>query len=137
MNYHLRIVLSMLGIVYGSAQKNIDWKLGMSEAEQKATVKAGTKVVFKWSNFHDVYQMKDKTAYDKCDFTGGTKLAEASVNSYTYTAKTAGVVYFSCSISSGNHCKSKQKLTLTITGTLCVCVTIFVPSSFGYLQVVV
>ena len=37
---HVRIVLLLLGIACGFAQTNIDWKYGMSAANQKATAKA-------------------------------------------------------------------------------------------------
>ena len=123
MNYHLQIVLLMLGIVCGFAQTNIDWKLGMKPEQQKATVKAGTNVVFKWNGSHDVYLFTNKNAYDTCDFSKGkaTMLAKNSDNPYTYTAKTAGTFYFGCSIGSGGHCKTPQKLTLTVTGMFCVC----------------
>ena len=120
MNCHLRIVLLMLGIVCGFAQKNIDWKLNMSAEEQKATVAANTDVVFKWSGLkHDVYQFADKTTYDKCDFAGATKLAdEAASGAYSYAAKTAGTFYFGCKVT--GHCYANQKLTLTVTGMFCV-----------------
>ena len=119
MNYHLRIVLLMLGIVCGFAQTNIDWKIGMSDAEQKATVAAKTNVVFKWSGYHDVYQFTDKTKYDNCDFTGATeKAAGANGGTYTYVANTAGTFYFGCKIT--GHCQAKQKIALTVTGMFCV-----------------
>ena len=120
MNYHLRIVLLMLGIVCGFAETTIDWKTGMSGDDQKATVAANTDVVFKWSGLkHDVYQFADKTTYDKCDFAGATKLAdEATSGAYSYAAETAGTFYFGCKVT--GHCKLNQKLTLTVTGIFCV-----------------
>ena len=119
MNYQLRIVLLMLGIVCGFAQTNIDWTVGMSADKQKATVEANTDVVFKWSGMkHDVYQFADKTTYDKCDFAKATMLTgEATSGAYTYAAKTAGTFYFGCKVP--GHCYS-QKLTLTVTGMFCV-----------------
>ena len=120
MNHHLRIVVLMLGIVCGSAQKNIDWKTGMSADDQKATVETNTNVVFKWSGMkHDVYLFVDKTTYDACDFAKATKLAdEATSGAYSYAAETAGTFYFGCKVP--GHCEGNQKLTLTVTGMFCV-----------------
>ena len=129
MSYHLRIALSMLGIVCVSAL-DIDWKTGMSDKEQKQTVTVGTDVVFKWSNFHDVYQLPDKAAYDNCDFSKATKLAGTNVNTYTYKSTSEGIVYFSCSVYSGAHCKANQKLTLTVTGMFSVWANLFWQTTF-------
>ena len=121
MNYHLRIVLLMLGIVCGFAQTIIDWKVSMSAENQKATVETNTNVVFKWSGMtHDVYQFADKTTYDACDFAKATKLAdEATSGAYSYAAETAGTFYFGCKVT--GHCSAAgQKLTLTVTGMFCV-----------------
>ena len=121
MNYHLRIVLLMLGIVCGFAETTIDWKTGMSGDDQKATVAANTDVVFKWSGLkHDVYQFADKTTYDACDFAKATKLAdEATSGAYSYAAETAGTFYFGCKVTAYS-CFVGQKLTLTVTGMFCV-----------------
>ena len=106
----------------------------MSEAEQKATVKANTDVVFKWSSYHNVFQFPDKTAYDNCDFSKATELATNDQNPYTYKAKSPGNFYFGCAIGAGGHCRTPQKLPLTITGMFSVWANFFLVSC-GYLVV--
>ncbi len=98
-------------------EKNIDWKLGMREAERTQTVTVGTNVIFKWgeSEPHSVWEMPNKAAYDACDFSQGKELAPTSVNGeYTYKASATGTVYFACKVP--GHCThAQQKLVLTVT----------------------
>ena len=122
MIYHLRITLSMLAIVCGFAL-DIDWKIGMSTEEQQVTVPVGTDVFLKWSGNHDVYKFPDNTAYDKCDFSQATEMADDDDSPYPYKATSPGIVYFGCSI--GPHCKLNQKLALTVTGMFSVWANLF------------
>merc|ERR1712032_34310 len=92
----------------------IDWKLGMTSAQMKQTVSLNTEVVFKWSGFHNVYELSDKKAFDACDFSKAKALASHNQGPFTYKASSAGIVYFACKV--GGHCSSKQKLALTVTG---------------------
>merc|ERR1712032_400450 len=92
----------------------IDWKLGMTAAQMKQTVSLNTEVVFKWSGFHNVYELSDKKAFDACDFSKAKQLASHNQGPFTYKASSAGIVYFACKV--GGHCSSKQKLALTVTG---------------------
>merc|ERR1712032_594677 len=92
----------------------IDWKLGMTAAQMKQTVALNTEVVFKWSGFHNVYELPDKKAFDACDFSKAEELASHKQGPFTYKASSAGIVYFACKV--GGHCSSKQKLALTVTG---------------------
>ena len=95
------------------ARKDIDWKLGMKDAERAQTVTAGTHVIFKWSGTHNVWLMPNKAAYDSCNFDQATELASTSVNEYTYKASAAGTFYFACKVSI--HCQyANQKLALTV-----------------------
>ena len=95
------------------AQKDIDWKLGMTDAEQRQTVTVGTDVVFKRTDQHNVWLMPNKAAYDACDFSQATELASDSENDYTYKASTPGTFYFGCQITS--HCRYAHKMALTVT----------------------
>ena len=105
------------------APKEIDWKLGMTKAEQAQTVAPGTNVIFKWSGTHNVWLMPNKVAYNECDFDQARELASTSVNEYTYKAPAAGTVYFTCKVEgplppnrwSRGHCKfGNMKLVLTV-----------------------
>ena len=96
------------------AQKEIAWKLGMSNAERAETVAVGTNVLFKWSGTHNIWLMPNKAAYDACDFSQATELASISVNEYTYKASAAGTIYFGCQVT--GHCSfANHKMTLTVT----------------------
>jgi len=96
-----------------NAQTQIYWKLGMTAAQMKQTVALNTEVVFKWSGFHNVYELPDKKAFDACDFSKAKELASHRQGSFTYKASSSGIVYFACQVS--GHC-SVQKLALTVTG---------------------
>ena len=80
----------------------------------------GTDVVFKWTSVHDVYKFPNKAAYYNCDFSQASKLAGTDLTTYTYKSTSAGIVYFSCSVYSGAHCKNNQKLMLEVTGIFSV-----------------
>ena len=96
-----------------TAQKDIDWKLGMTDSERAQTVTAGTDVVFKWTDEHNVWLMPNKAAYDACDFSKARELASKSVNEYTYNASAPGTFYFGCQITL--HCISNHRMALTVT----------------------
>ena len=96
-----------------TAQKDIDWKLGMTDSERAQTVTAGTDVVFKWIDQHNVWLMPNKAAYDACNFDQARELASESVNEYTYKASAPGTFYFGCKIT--DHCRFKHKMALTVT----------------------
>ena len=86
----------------------------MSKAEQTQTVAAGTDVIFKWSELHDVWLLPNKAAYDACDFSQGKELASTNVNKYTYETLAAGTFYFGCKVTA--HCAyAAMKLVLTVT----------------------
>ena len=106
-------------IVCAQAPLEIDWILRMPETE--VTVKVNTGVVFKWTNYHDVYLFPNTADYESCNFANAIILAPTSQNSYTYKASTPGTFYFGCSIGNGFHCNTPQKLALTVTGTLNEC----------------
>merc|ERR1712051_712969 len=96
------------------AQKTINWRLGMSQAEMNQAVALNTNVVFKWNGYHNVWQLPDQTAFDRCDFSNGKELGPATKNTYTYKASAVGKVFFACEVGGGSHCNAKQKLALTV-----------------------
>ena len=85
----------------------------MTKTEQTQTVVAGTDVIFKWSDTHDVWLLPNKAAYDACDFSEGKELAPTSVNKYTYETLAAGTFYFACKVT--GHCRFAMKLALTVS----------------------
>ena len=94
------------------AAKVVDWKLGMTAAEQTQTVKMNNVVVFNWEGLHNVYMFASKSAFDSCNFAGAVKVGTESP--FVYKPSSSGVFYFGCQI--GKHCAEKQKLALTVTG---------------------
>ena len=99
----------------------IDWKVGMSAAEQSISVKANQPFTFKWTGSHNVYKFPDEAAYKSCDFSGATFVSDEALSSRTgkpFTMKLGGpgTYYFGCKVAS--HCKGGQKVAVTIAGTL-------------------
>ena len=91
---------------------SIPWTAGFGDpAARTLGVKDGDVLKFVWTGGHNVYLMKDKAAFDSCDFSGGTNLGGASPVYYTMGAATT---YFACKV--GSHCVSGQKLSAVIGG---------------------
>ena len=100
--------------------KRVDWKVGMSDVDQKVVMdlegKNSVSLHFKWSGYHNVYMFPDKASFDDCDFTMATEMASKSP--YTFSASKAGNYYFGCEVYV--HCDNDQKLMLQVTGA-CSC----------------
>ena len=94
------------------AAKVIDWKLGMSAAEQSLTVVVNQRFKFEWTGHHNVYVFPSKAAYEACDFTGAKPV---SVKPLTMASGAPGTFYYGCEIVS--HCKFGQKIAVTVVGT--------------------
>jgi len=97
-----------------------NWTIGFSEVEehQKLLVLDGDMVEFLWKGIHNVYQMKDKTAFDACDFVGSKpvgKTFETSGVRQVIKSADGTIHYFACKV--GSHCFGGQELAITIIGT--------------------
>ena len=90
---------------------SINWVKGFSGKadDQTMDVKSGEVLKFVWTGGHNVYQMKDKAAFDACDFTAATNLGATSPVYHTMGAATT---YFACKV--GAHCNSGQKLSAVV-----------------------
>ena len=86
----------------------VDWRVPQAnDANANAwvadvVVPAGEKVVLEWTDyfaFHNVFRMKDKEAFDACDFEGAVELApSAATGSVTIDASetTTGIACRPC-----------------------------------------
>ena len=79
-------------------------------AKVKATQTGKGAVMFEWNGGHNVWQFKDRIAFELCDFTRATELSSAS--GYVFKGD-VGTYYFGCSVY--GHCSAGQKLMLDIT----------------------
>merc|ERR1719353_539548 len=97
------------------AVKKVNWKVGMSNTDQKVVMKLDGKnpaaVLFKWNGYHDVYMFPNKAAFDKCDFMYANNLGSKSPSIFS-TSK-AGTYYSGCTVY--GHCENGQKLMLQVT----------------------
>ena len=94
---------------------SIPWTAGFGDpAARTLGVKDGDVLKFVWTGGHNVYLMKDKAAFDSCDFSGGTNLGGASPVYHTMGAATT---YFACKV--GSHCANGQKLSAVIPAAGC------------------
>lgn len=81
----------------------------------------GDKLSFKYTTFHNVYLMPSQEAYESCDFSAATELANATYgggegsipNKYEAVTTATGTLYFACQIP--GHCAGKQKIAVTVT----------------------
>jgi len=91
-----RHLIALLCASSAVADYVVDWRVPQAnDANANAwvaavTVPVGEKVVLEWTDyfaFHNVFRMKDKAAYDACDFTGAVELApSAATGSVTIEA---------------------------------------------------
>ena len=90
-----------------------NWLAGFAEAEQRSmTAHAGDTIHFTWAaGTHDVWLLKDQTAFATCDFTDAVQIDTASPTPYT-VLEPGTTYYFSCNIP--NHCNNGQKLAVTV-----------------------
>ena len=91
---------------------SVDWTKGFSgkAEDQTAAVTSGEVLTFVWTGNHNVFLMKDKAAFDACDFSAAIELGSESPVLHTTGTATA---YFACQI--GTHCVSGQKLSAVAT----------------------
>lgn len=106
--------------IYKVTITRFDWTIGFSGAEehQKLSVFDGDMVEFLWKGTHNVYQMKDKTAFDACDFVGSTPVGNTFGTSGVREVISSGdgtIHYFACKV--GSDCSGGQKLAITIVST--------------------
>ena len=57
--------------------------------------------------------MKDKAAYDACDFEGAVELAPSAATGSVAIDATETTTYYACEIGDGFHCDNGQKLSVT------------------------
>merc|ERR1719460_1900049 len=84
------------------------------------SVAVGDKLSFRYSNYHNLYLMASKAAYESCDFSGGVELgsttrgggSESTPNLYEAVVSAAGTYYLACQV--GSHCSQGQKITVTV-----------------------
>ena len=115
-------ILSVLLILHGAAavKVQIDFNIGVSQKYegQSVTVSHEDEVDFIWTGDHNVYLLKDKTAFDTCNFDGSTLVGDTSGKAKkTVRGKNGTRYYFACKV--GSHCQTGQKLEVLINGTPC------------------
>ena len=77
--------------------------------EVRASQSGYASVTFEWIGYHNVWQFKDKAAFDSCDFDKAKEMAFRS--GYVFLSS-RGTYYFGCSVY--GHCSAGQKLQLVI-----------------------
>lgn len=90
-------------------------------------VAVGTALLFRYSQFHNLWEMPSKVAFDACDFSDARELASTThggvaaadvdrlgyANVYEAAMDTAGTAYFACQVS--DHCQKGQKIAVTVS----------------------
>jgi len=99
---------------YGGKTTTFDFTKGLSgkAEDQVLSVADGDEIEFTWTGCHNVYLMKDKTAFDSCSWDGSTVIGETSGAKRVISGSDGTVQYFACKV--GPHCTSGQKLAVTI-----------------------
>ena len=94
----------------------VGWTEGVCYTPLTAGVHPGDSLLFEFDG-HNVYQMPSKEAFDDCDFTDATLLAQVGESPYEYTISKTAMgenLYFACQV--GDHCAGgTQKLQVSVT----------------------
>ena len=115
-------LIALLACASTRADYVVDWRVPQeNDANANAwvetvTVPVGEKVVLEWTDyfaFHNVFRMKDKAAYDACDFEGAVELAPSAATGSVAIEATETTTYYACEIGDGFHCDNGQKLSVT------------------------
>ena len=81
------IALLLCAAATTGADYVVDWRVPVANDNNpqawvaEVVVPLGEKVVLEWTDyfaFHNVFRMKDKAAYDACDFEGAVELAPSA-----------------------------------------------------------
>ena len=96
-------------LVAGARAANVpvSWVIPMSP--QTMSVNVGDTVVFTWGGNHNVW-LTSQSEFDQC--RGGSEIAGTDVNTYRWSASSAGTFYFICEV--GGHCDAGQKIAITV-----------------------
>lgn len=103
----------------------------MPQPVQELTATVGTKLVFEYSDGHDLI-MPNSANYAGCDWDttdvedltlaangcgaiGSCTTGATLANLYSAVVTAVGEYYFTCSVSSGGHCRDGQKVKVTVT----------------------
>lgn len=93
---------------------DVDWRLFMTTRDMSINV--NDQVRFHWTGYHDVYEVFSQSSFDSCSLSGGTRVAEQSIDGeYIMTSTIPGTRYFVCSV--GHHCNSLQKIKIRTINT--------------------
>ncbi|TKY46069.1 hypothetical protein E2542_SST28104 [Spatholobus suberectus] len=90
----------------------------LSSEWKKPTVHTGDSIIFKHKRHYNIYIFKNQKAFDLCNFTQATLLANPSTNSYTWHPSRPGFFYFSFNDGSLKACQASQKLAIKVTSTV-------------------
>ena len=116
------IIALLLCASAATADYVVDWRVPVANDANanvwvaEVVVPVGEKVVLEWTDymaFHNVFRMKDKAAYDACDFDGAVELAPSAATGSVAIDATETTTYYACEIGDGFHCENGQKLSVT------------------------
>merc|ERR1711957_435481 len=102
---------AIFAAVASAAVNQLDWNAQFGAKDKSSTFEGD--VEFNWVD-HDVYEMADKEAFDKCSFTGSKNLGART--GVTVSADVGKTKYYSCS--KYRHCENGQKVAITWTGAV-------------------
>ena len=84
----IRQLIALACASSAAADYVVDWRVPQANDAnanawvENVVVPEGEKVILEWTDyfaFHNVFRMKDKAAYDACDFEGAVELAPSAV----------------------------------------------------------
>ena len=89
---------------------SVDWAI---RDYAPVSAEVGDVVTFTYSASHDVWQFNDEAAFEACDFSSATMLADKRDSPFDVTV-TSPSMFIGCSV--GSHCRSGQKVVLGAAG---------------------
>ena len=93
----------------------IDWTSGFSNSSARYLEACGRDILsFEWNKSHNVYSLRDRKAFDNCDFTGAHLLGRRSpmtLDLTSFQSDPSKMHYFACKVA--GHCVKGQKLAVS------------------------
>ena len=96
-------IIALLLCASAAADYLVDWRVPQANDAnanawvENVVVPAGENVVLEWTDyfaFHNVFRMKDKAAYDACDFAGAVELAPSAATDSVTIEATETTTYY-------------------------------------------
>ena len=102
-------MLGLLAITAAAAATDVDWVAQFASTTKEATHHPADALRLLWTGDHAVARLRDRRAWEACDFAGAAELGSASP--VTVRGDAAEEIFLACPV--GDHCRWGLKLAVS------------------------